>query len=149
MQVRHATADDRPALQHLYDEHLMFVRSADRRIRRLPEIVWNGRQGGEVWVGEVQQRVVGYVSTWLRNDEQWGRTVWIDHMAVDAHHPYPGLGRRLIEAVRAAAVQFECGVLAADVPQRNPIEQAFWLALGAQRVNHRGAPGCDVMRLIP
>ncbi|KXK52722.1 MAG: hypothetical protein UZ13_01260, partial [Chloroflexi bacterium OLB13] len=34
-------------------------------------------------------------------------------------------------------------------PQRNPIEQAFWLALGAQRVNHRGAPGCDVMRLIP
>lgn len=148
MRVRHATLDDWDALQQLYDEHLMFVRSADRRIRRQPKIEWNDRSDGVVWVGEVQQHVVGYVSAWLRDDVQWGPTMWIDHMALDAHNPYHGLGRLLIDTIRASAIRFECGSLAADVPQRNPIEQAFWLALGAERTDRSTAPGYDVMRLM-
>lgn len=147
MRVRNATLDDRDALQRLYDEHFAFVHSADRRVRRQTKIDWSDRWDGAVWVGVVDRRVVGYVSGWLRDDVEWGPTVWVDHMALDAHHPYPGLGRLMIDTIRAKASRFECRWIVADVPRASPIEQAFWLALGAQRVNRRGAPACDVMRL--
>lgn len=147
MLVRHACAEDSAALQRLYDEHFAFVHSADRRIRRRTQIAWIGREAGVVWVGEVKGRIGGYVSAWQRDDAEWGHVLWIDHMALDAHEAFPGLGRELVNAARAEATGQGCRWLVAEVPRYNPIEQAFWTALGAQRTNRRGAPGYDVMRL--
>jgi GNAT superfamily N-acetyltransferase len=140
MQIKLAAETDLAMLQRLYEERIALLIQGDRRITPAP-VQWLGRVDGCVWIGEVDDRVAGYVSVW------WSDDVWtIDHMGLDAHSYHPGLGRALVSAVRdAARAQGASGVLV-NVPSYDPVEQAFWRSVGAAKAGRRGSPGYQWMQ---
>ncbi len=141
MWIRLALEADVPMLQHLYTERMALLLQSDRRIAS-EAVEWAGRRSGAVWVGEMDGRVGGYISVWQRPG------AWlIDHMALDAHTYFPGLARGLVSEVRNLAQNSGAESLLACVPQRHPVEQAFWRALGAKLSDREAPAGCEWMQL--
>lgn len=60
---------------------------------------------------------------------QWGV---VSELAIDAHRPRGGVGRALIDALRAWFIANDITLLTVQVAGRYPVEQAFWRALGAK-----------------
>ena len=140
MRIQTAANTHLEMLQRIYEERVALLRQGDRRIRPA-EVRWLGRTDGCVWIGEVDNTVIGYVSAW------WPDSVWmIDHMGLDTHTYYPGLARALVRAVRDAGLARGTSEILVRVPSYDPVEQAFWRSLGAANVRHRSAPGYQWMR---
>jgi ribosomal protein S18 acetylase RimI-like enzyme len=140
MRIKLAADADLAMLQHIYDERIALLRQGDRRIRPAP-VQWLDRIDGCVWVGEVENKVAGYISA------QWPDSLWIiDHMGLDAHTYYPGLARALVSAVCDTARTRGSREILVCVPSYDPVEQAFWRSLGAKDDRHRPAPGYQWMR---
>lgn len=85
----------------------------------------------------VDGRVVGFVAAW---HGRWpygtlpGGLGVIDALALDAHRYHAGLGRGLAYAARDWLNAQGVTTIRACVPRYHAVEQAFWLALGAQVV---------------
>lgn len=141
MQIRPAVESDVPALEHLYQERVALLFQSDRRIAAVP-VIWVGRGSGDVWIGEVDRQIGGYVSI-QKQDNSW----LIDHMAIDMHTYYPGLARALVSQVCAQGPKMGFDRIGIWVPERNPVEQAFWRALGATITNFVAPGGYEWMQL--
>jgi GNAT superfamily N-acetyltransferase len=134
MDVRPALPSDLARLDPLYAERQTIVTQADPRLPPLPGApAWLGRGAhGQVWVGG--EPVGGYLSLWLGQWPAGGlphQTGLIDHMALDAHAYYPGLGRALYAAAHSWLAERGAAEVLALVPRYDPVAQAFWRTLGA------------------
>lgn len=141
MRIRPAVELDIPALEHLYQERVALLFQSDRRIAVVP-VEWVGRSSGAVWIGEVDRQIGGYVSV-QQQDDLW----LIDHMATDLHTYYPGLARALVSQVRSQGMKMGIDRIEIWVPERNPVEQAFWRALGASTTGFAAPGGYEWMQL--
>jgi GNAT superfamily N-acetyltransferase len=141
MRIRLAAEADLAGLRHLYNERMALLAQGDRHISA-EAVQWLDRESGGVWVGDADDMPAGYVSVW-RAASEWR----IDHMALDAHTYHPGLARALINAVRDAAHRDGASYILVRVPTSHPVEQAFWRALGAVRVNHPAQRGYQWMQV--
>ncbi|MFW5691115.1 MAG: hypothetical protein ACOCXZ_01330 [Chloroflexota bacterium] len=56
----------------------------------------------------------------------------IEEIALDMHNYHGGMGRALVNGLRAALVERGASEIVAGVPRYHPVEQAFWLSLGAR-----------------
>lgn len=141
MRIRLATDADLAGLQRIYDERLALLTQGDRRIRA-DVVRWLNRDYGSVWVGESNGEIAGYISVW------WSDGLWlIDHMALDTHTYHPGLARALVAVVREAAQLQNSGRILINIPSYDPVEQAFWRALGAKKADRHGHPGYQWMQV--
>lgn len=135
--VRPAQPSDLAVLDSLYTERQTIVAQADPRLR--PPVTnpqWLERTHGMVWVGG--QPIGGYLSLWIQSWQ--GKEIpqhigLIDHMTLDAHAYYPGLGRALIDAGWQWAQEHGVTQFMGLVPRYDPVSQAFWRSLHARPIH--------------
>lgn len=141
--IRPATLSDLPAMTTLWHEKTVVQQQSDARFRLLPDADARWSTSAAAWlddprchmlVGERPDGVVGYIIGWIQDappglaPEKVGL---VSDMAVGLHSYQSGLGRMLLDALRAWFSEQELTVVLAHVPRRQPVEQAFWRALGA------------------
>ena len=141
--IRPADQNDIPAMALLWHEKMTLQQQTDRRFR----LAANGRslwmaaasgwlddEGYRVYVADRDSEIVGYIVGRIEAAPPGllpDRLGVIVEIAVGVHSYQSGLGQRLLEPVRDWFRQ--CGItqMLANVPRRQPVEQAFWRALGA------------------
>lgn len=144
MIVRPATVSDLPRLVELWHEKMTLLQQGDHRFRLAEDAAqqWLAAAAQHLEhpafrivaaeaddfiygysVGCIQAAPVGTLPT------QWGV---VTELAIDAHRPQGGVGRALIDALRAWLIANDITVLTVQVAGRYPVEQAFWRALGAK-----------------
>ena len=135
--VRTATLDDRPRLLHLWQERRVILNQSDARFTAptaADRDAWHTQMterittaGHTVLVGITQKNeIAGFIS----GEARAGVGV-IEDIALDAHTYHPGLGRDLLQHLRAAFTENGITTLRVIVPRYHAVEQAFWLALRA------------------
>lgn len=141
--VRAATRDDIPAMAALWREKMTIQQQTDRRFRLLPDghVAWS-RAVAEwlddpayaCYVAEHAAGIAGYLIGRMEaappglSPAQVGAVI---DMAVGAHSYQSGLGQRLLAVAQGWFAAQGITHLMAYVPRRQPVEQAFWRALGA------------------
>jgi ribosomal protein S18 acetylase RimI-like enzyme len=114
--------------------------------------VWAGRlqeqDAGTVTIlAEDEGALVGFVHVVFEDDPTWGAL--IDNLHVTHARKRMGIGRRLMAGAGEAMLERGPGGLYLWVLEQNTIAQAFYEALGGQRVERAivEAPGGDTTRL--
>lgn len=140
--VRPAAVDDLPTLAAYWHEKWTLLSQADRRVRLAPDAraAWiAAAQTGlneshrVLLVAEDDERVIGYVVG--RIELQPGllpeRLGVLTDIALDMHGYHAGAARALVEGLRAWFAARGVTQMMVWTPRRQPVEQAFWRALGA------------------
>jgi ribosomal protein S18 acetylase RimI-like enzyme len=84
------------------------------------------------WVADVNEDVVGYATVTEEFSTWTGRTFWhMDCLYVQAHARNLGLGRELVDAIRAEARKQRVRALQWQTPAWNVDAQRFYARLGA------------------
>jgi GNAT superfamily N-acetyltransferase len=144
--IRIAKLVDVSAMALLWHERLTLQQQTDRRYQIAPDGLarwsaavsdWLEDDQYIVYVAEFDSRIVGYIIGCVQASPPGvlpDRVGTILEIAIGAHSDQRGLGRQLLEPVRTWF--WGCGVthLIAYVPHRQPVEQAFWRALGASEL---------------
>ena len=141
--IRLATTADLPAMVALWHEKTVVQQQSDARFHLLPDgdqrwsaaaANWLSDPCCRILVGERTDGIVGYIVGWIQDappglsPEKVGV---VTDIAVGLHSYQSGLGRMLLDALRVWLAEQEIMALMANVPRRQPVEQAFWRALGA------------------
>jgi ribosomal protein S18 acetylase RimI-like enzyme len=141
--IRTAKSSDIPAMAALWHEKTVVQQQSDARFTLLPDgdtrwseaaTDWLSDSRCCIYVGERTDGIVGYIIGWLQDappglsPEKVGV---ISDLAVGLHSYQSGLGRMLLDALREWFADQDVTCLLAHVPRRQPVEQAFWRALGA------------------
>ena len=144
--VRRAVRADFIAMASLWHEKMLLQQQTDLRYALLPDSQarWTAalepRLNDARWaifVAESEAGVIGYIMACLRASppglvpEQVGV---IEDIAVSIHSQHNGLGRGLLEPVRQWFVEQGITRMVATVARFQPVEQAFWRAIGARDV---------------
>lgn len=145
LSVRRASAADAPALRAIWLEAAQAFVKADRHYRLAPDgadewqmalETWLGRPEVAVFVAERGGRTLGYIVAALAQNQPGllpAHYGFVSDLAVDFHAKTGGVGRALLDAVKA---WFRAGGITrieARVPARNAVAQAFWRAIGAHK----------------
>lgn len=141
--VRPAIVDDVPQMALLWREKMNIQQQSDRRFRLLPdgEVRWSEAArhwmqncDWAVYVAEREDEIVGYIIG-RTQDSPPGllptKIGVVTEIAIGAHSGESGLGRYLLMPLRQWFADRQITHLIALVPQYQPVEQAFWRALGA------------------
>jgi hypothetical protein len=141
--VRPAKPNDIPELAQLWLEKMVLVAQSDSRFKLLPDAIvqWSSSAGSwledehcMIYAAEQENHLTGFVMGWIQ-DAPPGvvptRIGLITELAVDMHQYQQGLARALITPLREWFNQQGVGAVAAIVPHRHPVQQAFWRSLGA------------------
>lgn len=141
--IRRVEPGDLPAVAALWHERMLLQQQADRRLTLAADAQARWRAAAAGWLAdprclmiaaEREGLLVGYAVGWLR-DAPPGllpeRLGVVSEMHVGAHSYQAGLGRALLDELRAWFSQQGAAALTAQVPRRQPVEQAFWRAMGA------------------
>jgi ribosomal protein S18 acetylase RimI-like enzyme len=141
--IRVATQDDLPAMAVLWLEQKTLYQQADHRFTLQPDAADQWREAAMHWlsdkhckayVAQDQQQIVGYVIAWVQDGPPGmvpQRLGVVTELAVGAHSYQAGLGRKLLAPLQAWFVEQGISTVLAHVPHRQPVEQAFWRAIGA------------------
>lgn len=142
--IRVATQDDLPAMAVLWLEKHTLYQQADHRFTLQANAAENWQEAALSWLSnkhctayvaeDQQQKVVGYVIGWLQDGPPGlapQRLGIVTDLAVGAHSYQSGLGRKLLAPLQAWFAEEGITAVLAYVPHRQPVEQAFWRAIGA------------------
>jgi GNAT superfamily N-acetyltransferase len=142
VEVRLAAPPDVPGMMALWLEKVTLQQQTDRRFRLAPDGGARWSQTVQAWLNNPQcalyvavadeAQVVGYVIAQIQPGPPGllpDRVGVVLELAVGAHSYQSGLGRRLVEPVRAWLIEQGVQVMMAQVPHRQPVEQAFWRAM--------------------
>ncbi len=141
--IRPASPADIPAMAQLWHEKMTIQQQTDRRFQLAPDALaeWSQAMCGwltdscyAIYVAERGDLLVGYVVGRIQDNPPGLRPVRIGtviEMAVGAHSYQSGLGKQLLAPLRLWFAGQGITSIVAYVPRRQPVEQAFWRALGA------------------
>jgi L-amino acid N-acyltransferase YncA len=141
--IRPATPADVPAMALLWHEKMTIQQQTDRRVQLAPNAQeeWSQAMCGwledscyAVYVAERGGTLVGYAVGRIQDNPPGLRPARIGtviEMAVGAHSYQSGLGKELLKPLRLWFSAQGITSIVAYVPRRQPVEQAFWRALGA------------------
>lgn len=140
--IRPAAETDLFELSRLWYEKAV-LQEADQRFKLLPD-------GRAQWTAAVRRRLHdpevatlvaesdGFIYGYIIGACQDGppgfspvKLCVITDMTLDLHRYHGGVGRALVEAVRAWGAAQGAGLLVAQSLHRSAVEQAFWRSLGA------------------
>ena len=135
--IRAATLNDLPELAQFWQEKIVlqadsrYTTSVDRWV--ISATAWLGDARCVMLTAENDGRPVGYVVGWIQPMPGLAGDALglITELALDAHSYQGGVGRALIEAVRAWYADRGITALAVWSSRRSPVEQAFWRSVGA------------------
>lgn len=141
--IRGLDTQDIPVMADLWHEKMVLHQQADRRYRLAPDSKaqwssavrqWNADECYFIHVAESQGEIVGYIIAHVQPSspglipEQIGI---ISDLAVGTHSYQSGLGRHLLKPVLEWFSRQSITQVIIHVPHRQPVEQAFWRAMGA------------------
>jgi GNAT superfamily N-acetyltransferase len=138
IETRLATPADIPALVDLWYERALL-----QRVRLTPNAreqwsavarTWLDDQDVAIFAAESEGRLIGYVIGQVRPSSPGLILEWhglIAEVAIDVHHDPNGVGHLLVDTLRLWFRRRNIDQIFVSVPQRSPVEQAFWLGLGA------------------
>jgi ribosomal protein S18 acetylase RimI-like enzyme len=141
--IRPAVAADIPKTAVLWHEKIILQQQSDSRLKLLPDASTRWTAAAAEWLTNDRCRmnvalrndeIVGYIVGWIQANQPGllpERLGVITDIAVGVHSYQSGLGRLLLESVRAWFREQGINQLIAHVPSRQPVEQAFWRASGA------------------
>lgn len=138
--IRAATVIDLPALASLWYEKS--VLQADRRLLIAPDALETWTRAATAWlddprcgifVAEGDGGVIGYIVGWAQPLPGMtpGSIGLITELALDAHGYHGGVGRALVDALKAWFAGQGIEQLAVWTPRFDAVGQAFWRSLGA------------------
>lgn len=141
MHIRGVQQEDLNALAELWLERRVLQGQADARLapRREERAAWLAQAETELdnpssvmLVAEDHDSgdgvaPVGFAAARML-DKQRGEII---SLVLDAHTYHPGLGRDLVETLRAWLAQQGAVSIVTQVPRFHAVEQAFWRSLGA------------------
>lgn len=141
--IRLATLTDIPSMAKLWHEKQVLFQQSDQRLLLDSDAVthwsraaaeWVQDERSAVYVGIADNDVLGYVVCQLQEappglaPERLGA---VTEMTMDLHSTRGGLARALLAAARQWFSRQGTAQIIIYVPRRQPVEQAFWRALGA------------------
>lgn len=141
--IRPATSADVPAMSSLWYEKMTIQQQTDRRFQLAPEaqVEWAQAMGGwlkdscyAVYIAERSAVLVGYVVGRIQDNPPGlrpARSGAVIEMTFGAHSYQSGLGKELLKPLNLWFAGQGITTIVAHVPRRQPVEQAFWRALGA------------------
>lgn len=138
VEIRAAFPADISSVVELRHQHALVQRlrlAPDARESSATELCgWLHDDGIAVLVASDDDRIVGYIVGKLQSrspESTSGLEGVISEMTLDLHQYQGGVGRLLVGALQQWF--HKCGVerILVSVPQRSPVEQAFWRGLGA------------------
>jgi hypothetical protein len=141
--IRTVGVDDLPGVAALWHERMMLQQQADRRFALAPDALTQWLAAANSWLGnsdcimlaaEHRSLLVGYAIGWMQSAPPGmlpERIGVVSEMHVGVHSSQSGLGRALLDSLRAGFAGQGAAVVTVHVPRRQPVEQAFWRALGA------------------
>jgi L-amino acid N-acyltransferase YncA len=141
--IRPATSADVPAMALLWHEKMTIQQQTDRRFQLAPDAQeeWSQAMCGwlddscyAVYVAERNGALVAYVVGRIQDNPPGLRPARIGtviEMAVGVHSYQSGLGKQLLKPLNLWFAGQGITSIVAYVPRRQPVEQAFWRALGA------------------
>lgn len=141
--VRLAKPGDVAQMSHLWQEKVIIQQQTDRRYRMAADgpqqwaqvvTAWLSDPAYVVCVAQSGADVVGYIIAQVQPGPPGllpERIGMIIDVAVGVHSYQSGLGRHLLVPVRTWFLEQQITVVMANVPHRQPVEQAFWRAVGA------------------
>jgi ribosomal protein S18 acetylase RimI-like enzyme len=141
--IRKAAPDDLPGVAALWHERITLQQQSDRRFTLAPDAPaqWTAAAAG--WLADpdclllAAERdgvLVGYAMGRMQDAPPGllpARIGAVTEMHVGVHSYQTGLGRALLDELRAWFAQQGAAAVVVQVPHRQPVEQAFWRALGA------------------
>lgn len=135
-EIRRIRADEIERLIPLCIEHAAFERAKPIEVPGLADRL-RTRIASEhaplfVWVAHIKERLVGYTSVTADFSTWSGRDYWhVDCLYVVADLRGAGIGRELVRAVRAEAIERGIRELQWQTPDWNVDAQRFYARLGA------------------
>ncbi len=141
--IQPAAAHDIPGMALLWHEKLTIQQQTDRRYQLAPggEAAWS--RAAAAWLQDSQYRilvakreyeVVGYLIGCVQAGPPGllpAQVGVVTDMAVGAHSYQSGLGRQMLDPLRAWFHEQGLTHFIVYAPHRQPVEQAFWRAMGA------------------
>lgn len=138
IETRVATPADIPALVDLWHERALLLElplAPDARERwSAAAHVWLDDHDIAIFVAESDGQLVGYIVGRVQPALPGLIPEWngmITEIAIDAHQYHSGVGRLLVGVLRTWFRNRNIEQILVSVPQRSPVEQAFWRGLGA------------------
>ena len=143
VKICRATQNDIPTMAELWREKMILQQQNDRRFTLAPDgdatwaaaaMEWLENECYRVYVAQSQNKSVGYIIGRIDTappgllPEHIGV---VADIAVGVHSYQSGLGRLLLEALKDWFKEQGITRALALAPHRQPVEQAFWRALGA------------------
>jgi ribosomal protein S18 acetylase RimI-like enzyme len=150
--VRKATTADVERMLFIWQETNDMLAQHDHRHRSAPDAAecwreqllgWLQREDIAIFVAEstlIEGKVLGYIIGSIAINpptvmpERYG---YVSELAIDSHAKTGGLGRGMLEALKAWFAERGISHIEARVPSRHAIAQAFWRAVGASELYHQ------------
>lgn len=144
--VRRAQAADHDALRAIWQESATAFVKADPRYQLAPDAAaqwetalrgWLAQDATAIFVAEREGKVLGYIIGTLTDNLPGllpARYGYVSDLAVDFHAKTGGVGRALLEKLKTWFLAQGVSHVEARVPYRHPVAQAFWRAIGADKV---------------
>ncbi len=141
--IRAVEVQDVPAMADLWHEKIVLQQQSDRRYRLAPDSKerwsaavrqWKVDPCYVIYVAESECAIVGYIIAHVQSSppglvpDQMGI---ISDLAVGVHSYKSGLGRHLLKPTLEWFGGQNIERIVVNVPHRQPVEQAFWRAIGA------------------
>jgi hypothetical protein len=142
--ARLATPDDLNDLAELWYENRVLQQQSDSRLTLISGAKakwmdeassWLTNPRCAIWVALRGGNRQGYLVLWLQNTPPGVLPAcvgYVSDMAVDLHSPSGGIGQILLNAARDWLMQQGIENVVVAVPQRQPVQQAFWRGQGAK-----------------
>lgn len=142
--VRRAVAEDMHELLRLCEERREVYLQAERRLPPFAEaqhgwresvLGWMTRDDAAVMVAARDDGLIGYIIGWVWNNppatepQKFGL---VSEMSVDGHCKQGGVGTAMFDGLKDWFRANDLEVVEVRVSRVQPIEQAFWRAVGAQ-----------------
>ena len=142
--VRRAVPTDVDELLRLCEERRDVYLSGERRLAPFADakqqwrdsvLSWLERDDAAVLVAARDEGLIGYIIGWVWHNppaiepERFGL---VSEMSVDGHCKQGGVGTAMFEGLKIWFREQGLSAVEVRVPRAQPIEQAFWRAIGAQ-----------------
>lgn len=142
--VRRAVAADIDELTRLREERItVYLKSDIRLTRNAAEsqlwragvLDWMKRDDAAIMVADRDGQLIGYVIGWVWENPpifELRRMGLVAEMSVDGHCKQGGVGTALFKNLQDWFRAHELRHIEVRIPRQQPIEQAFWRAIGAK-----------------
>ncbi|HLA44486.1 MAG TPA: GNAT family N-acetyltransferase [Aggregatilineales bacterium] len=139
--VREAITKDIEELLRLWQERTDIYLQSERRQRIKQEtwreavLNWIQHDDAVVLVADRDGQLIGYIVGWVWHNPpliEPAHYGLVSEMSVDGHCKQGGVGTAMLDHLKTWFRERELGYFEVRVPVRQPIEQAFWRAVGAK-----------------